>query len=229
MRKMQKIRLAAVVVSIVLLLGGTLSGTLAWMLARTSPVTNTFTTSNIAITLAETGMDDNRTKEYKMIPGVVRDKDPVVTVLENSEDCWVFIKIEKSNSLDDYISYAIDENNWEKLLDDNQQWVDGVYCTKVPVQDVNKDRSIKILGGGEAEFTLSEDQSKETYSWGSQQVLIRPDVTEKMMDAVKDKTVEMPTLTFTAYASQYIKNSTENFSQYDAWLNLPKNSTGSNT
>ena len=49
--------------SLVLLLGCSLGGTLAWLADSTGPVTNTFTVGDIDITLVET------TEDYKIVPG----------------------------------------------------------------------------------------------------------------------------------------------------------------
>ena len=75
-----------------------IGGTIAWLTDKTDAVTNTFTTSDISIELAETKSN------FKMVPGNTIDKDPKVTVKANSEACWLFVKIEESANLDDYIT-----------------------------------------------------------------------------------------------------------------------------
>lgn len=98
-----------------------IGGTIAWLTASTSPVENTFTTSDINITLAET------TTNYKMVPGNTISKDPKVTVQANSEACWLFVKIEESTTpkLDDYITYEV-ADGWTQLTG-----VSGVYYREV--------------------------------------------------------------------------------------------------
>ena len=98
-----------------------IGGTIAWLTDSTEEVTNTFTTSDINITLAET------TTDYKMVPGSTISKDPKVTVKANSEACWLFVKIEESTTpkLDDYITYEVEED-WQQLTG-----VDGVYYREV--------------------------------------------------------------------------------------------------
>ncbi len=86
----------------VLLVSATAMGTLAYLTSNDT-VTNTFTVGNVAITLDEAPVDENgkategeRVQEngYKLLPGHSYDKDPTIHVAANSEDCWLFVKIE---------------------------------------------------------------------------------------------------------------------------------------
>lgn len=186
----------ALLLSLVLVIAVVAGSSLAWLTATfEKPVINTFFDSDINIELTETTGED-----YKMIPGWMIEKDPVVTVKEGSEDCWVFIKVEESETpkLDDYIEYEIDPNNWEQLKN-GETPVEGIYVGTVPCKDIDADRSIKILLNN--------------------QVTVKGSVTKEMMDAI-DEGAEQPKLTFTAYASQYWKNNTESFGAYEAWLNI---------
>nr|MDY5756504.1 hypothetical protein [Eubacteriales bacterium] len=85
----------ALVLALTLLVVGVVAGTLAWLTAKSDVVTNTFTTSDINITLEETEGGTN--KEFKMIPGWTIEKDPKVTVVAGSEDCYLFVKVEELN------------------------------------------------------------------------------------------------------------------------------------
>ena len=80
----------------VALVSGSVAGTLAYLSMKTAPVTYTFTSGNINITLTQAvftaGEQDNGT----MLPGKVYTANPVVTVGAGSESCWLFIKIEES-------------------------------------------------------------------------------------------------------------------------------------
>lgn len=58
-----KKRTLALLVALVLVVGCIIGGTLAWLTAKTDAVVNTFTTSDIDVTLTETE------EEYKMVPG----------------------------------------------------------------------------------------------------------------------------------------------------------------
>lgn len=82
--------------------------TVALLVASSNPVVNTFTVGGVDITLTET------TTEYKMTPGVTVAKDPTVTVLANSENCWLFVKVEKENDFDTFCTYEI-QDGWTAL------------------------------------------------------------------------------------------------------------------
>ena len=71
---------AAVAGALALALG--VFGTVAWLTDTAGPVNNVFSVGNVKIGLTET------TTEFKMVPGIDIDKDPVVTVKANSEDAW---------------------------------------------------------------------------------------------------------------------------------------------
>ena len=154
--------------AVMLIVGATIGGTIAWLTDKTDAVTNTFTVGDINITLNETKSD------FKMVPGNVIDKDPVVTVVDGSEDCYLFVKIEKSTTLDKYISYTV-ASGWTEL--DN---VDGVYYRVVNATDGTKSFSV-----------LANDQ-----------VTVNEGVTKADMEALKAENATQPTLTFTAYAVQ---------------------------
>ena len=112
----------------ILLVVASVMGTLAY-LTSSDEVTNTFTVGQVKITLEETitadnGLDGNL---YHLIPGSEYTKDPVVTVLANSEDCYVFVKVD--NQISDIelagatsIAAQIAANHWTAL--DGQP---GVY------------------------------------------------------------------------------------------------------
>jgi len=202
MRKKVNKKLIVALLSFVLLFGGTFGSSLAWLLDNTEDVTNTFSASEIDIEL-----DESDNLDLKMVPGDVIGKDPFVTVKKDSEDCWVFIKVEESDNLDDYISYAIDTTVWTQLTDADGNDVENVYYTSSLSN--TEDRTYYVLGSGSEEFLIGEEQ--EPYSWANNQVLTKPDVTKEMMAET------MPTLTFTAYASQYKKNHTDPFEPYEAW------------
>lgn len=103
MKKAKKI--LALLLCAVLLVGATVAGTVAYLTDK-DDVTNTFTVGNVQIKLDEAVVDKetgkapdltNRTEdgneEVRMIPGRTIDKDPTVTVLKDSEDCYVRVKV----------------------------------------------------------------------------------------------------------------------------------------
>lgn len=125
----------AIALAVVLVLCCAVGGTLAWLSDKTDPVTNTFTAGDINIDLTET------TNNYKMVPGNTIAKDPTVTVKANSEACWLFVKVEKTNNPDNYLTYTID-SGWTALTG-----VDGVYYREVAASTT--DQSFAVLTGNQ--------------------------------------------------------------------------------
>lgn len=160
--------------SLVLLLGCSLGGTLAWLSDSTGPVTNTFTVGDVNIEL-----DETTGANYKIVPGVNIAKDPKVTVEANSEACWLFVKVDEANWPDfkdgdaRKVDYAI-ADGWEEL-----EGVTGVYYRQVGASD--NAQEFYVLAGNTV--TVSENLTKsEVQGIGTGE--------------------NAPTLTFTAYAVQ---------------------------
>ncbi len=108
----------------VLLVITTVFVTVAYLTSSDS-VTNTFTVGKVAITLDETDVDVNGTKDgdtrvkantYKLMPGHTYTKDPIVHIDANSEDCWVFVKVvNEIAAIEDStktVAAQITENGW---------------------------------------------------------------------------------------------------------------------
>lgn len=175
--------------ALVLIAGAAVGGTLAWLTDTTEAVQNTFTTSDIDITLAET------TTKYQMVPGCTIAKDPKVTVKAGSEDCYLFVKIEKSSNFDTFMTYTV-ADGWTQLKDASDNDVPGVYYRVVEASTTDQ------------EFTVLKDN----------QVTVKGTVTKADMNGLTENTY--PTLTFTAYASQFSKNNTDSFTAAEAWKNV---------
>ena len=189
MSKTKKLLIAAV--CLVAILTSAVVGTIAWLTDKTATVTNTFSPSNIDITLTE------GTFNGKMVPGVKIAKNPVVTVEGGSEACWLFVKIDEDlgawtangEPFTNYLAYSVitGTDGWTKLSD-------GIYYRQVAASAENQ--SFNILGAG----TLTVNGI--TCTWAENQVLVRPDVTKADMDKLYVANAVMPTLKFTAYACQ---------------------------
>lgn len=177
----------ALFAALVLAVGCIVGGTLAWLIDKTDSVVNTFTTSDIDIKLEETKGGENH--EFKMIPGYTIEKDPKVTVLTGSEECYLFVKLEKSANFDDFMTYQV-ADGWTALTG-----VDGVYYRQVATTEM-----------GTAYSVLEGDQ-----------VSVKGTVTKEEMNGLTAGTY--PTLTVTAYASQLYKNNKDTFTAAEAWKN----------
>lgn len=179
----------ALVLALAMIVVCVVGGTLAWLTAKTPDVKNTFTTSNVDITLTET------TTNYQMIPGYTIAKDPKVTVLAGSEKCYLFVKVEKSENFDNFMTYAM-ADGWTQ--GDGTDIPSNVYYRVVDTAAANQ------------EFGVLKNN----------QVTVSGDVTKTMLNDLTEN--NYPTLTFTAYACQFMKNNTENFTPAQAWANVPK-------
>lgn len=95
------------IVAAVLLITISAGVTVALLVSSSNTVVNTFTIGGVEISLKETTGD-----KYIMTPGVEVPKDPTITVVANSEDCWLFVKLEKENDFDTFCTYEI-ADGWQ--------------------------------------------------------------------------------------------------------------------
>lgn len=140
--------------ALVLVIGCVAGGTVAWLVAKTDTVTNTFTYGNIDITLTEEAGGTD--KQFKIIPGTDITKDPKVTVKGGSEACYLFVKVEESGTfVQDKVTYAIDKD-WTAL-----PGVNGVYYRLVDA--VTEDTAFSVLEGDKITVldTLTKDDIKD--------------------------------------------------------------------
>ena len=159
--------------ALVLVIGCVAGGTVAWLVAKTDPVVNTFTYGDIKIELAETTGPN-----YKIVPGVDISKDPKVTVKANSEACWLFVKVEETGTfVADKVTYAI-ADDWTQ--GDGTNIPANVYYREVAA--VTADTSFYVL------------QGNTKYPNGV--VTVSSDLTKTEIQTAP------ATLTFTAYAVQ---------------------------
>ena len=190
-------KVAAVLLAVIMVVGCSIGATVAYLQMKTAPIQNTFTTSDVFIELTET--EPSARNQIKMVPGAVITKNPTVKVSANSEDCYVFVKIDVANNDNDgvaYIPYDVNEKNgdtgvWTKL--------DGVANVYYCVADSNGNKNVPL-------GVLANNQ-----------VTVNPAVTRADMEAANGK---LPTMTFTAYAIQknyLVKNNTKVETAAGAW------------
>ena len=109
---------AAMILAVCLGIGGTL----AYLFTQTNSVVNTFEYGDVNIDLTETVSGTTQSaatnkvenKNFKMIPGNTLTKDPKAIVKANSEDCWLFVKIDKSANFGDFMTFEI-ATGWTEL------------------------------------------------------------------------------------------------------------------
>lgn len=189
-RRPQSAKLITTLLAMVLILGCVVGGTVAWLIASTEDVVNTFTYGDINLKLEETDTEldddeDPNTNDYEMLPGESITKDPKVTVLKESEASWLFVKLVESDNFGNFMEYemAVDgEGNplWTAL-----NGAEGVYFRQVTAEEVAE---------ADKAFWVLKDNT----------VNVKGEVTKEMLNALDESGAEnYPTLTVTAYAVQY--------------------------
>ena len=153
------IKIAALIAAIVLVIGCTAGGTVAWLVSKPDPIVNVFTVGNINAKLTETK------KEFKIVPGVEIAKDPVATVKANSEECYLFVQLTEANwptfTEADNTTRKVDNTTRKveyKIADGWTKLEDGVYYREVTKSDT-EDQSYPVLQDNKV--TVSNTLTKE--------------------------------------------------------------------
>lgn len=167
--------------ALVLVIGCVAGGTVAWLVAKTEPVVNTFTYGNINIALTEEA--GGTEKQFKIIPGTNIEKDPKVTVEGGSEACWLFVKVDKVGTfVTDKVTYAIAD-----------AWTQG-NGTEIPSNVYYREVSAEDAKNGVSYYVLAGDT---TYPNGV--ITVRDTLSKTDVDNIAAGEIS---LTFTAYAVQ---------------------------
>lgn len=172
MKKMRKI--LGVTLSAAALMAASVFGTMAY-LTDTEAVTNTFTVGKVQITLDEAKVDEmgkpdgttrwqpteeDPAQEYHLIPGHEYTKDPTIHVDADSENCYLFVKVE--NGIADIetktgktIAAQMKEIGWVEVDGDK-----GIYVLAKGENDT-PDYTYTVGGGAHVEvfneFTVDGD------------------------------------------------------------------------
>lgn len=186
MKKMRKI--LGVTLSAAALMAASVFGTMAY-LTDTEAVTNTFTVGKVQITLDEAKVDeygklldnDNsvdtdgknlaprvQKNDYKLIPGYTYTKDPIIHVDADSENCYLFVKVE--NGIADIetktgktIAAQMKDLGWVKVDSNSDGKVDNADNVYVLAKgkEGNPDYKYTVGGGAHVEvfknFTVDGD------------------------------------------------------------------------
>lgn len=219
-KKKSGFRTLALALAMILLVGSVIGGTIAWLIADTNPVVNTFTYGDINLELEETktdedgkpvdedndGVSDTTTEgnKYKMLPGETYLKDPVVTVLKGNEACWLFVELNEQGGVtvtnedgstttyefDDYLTYTI-ADGWTQLYEDGSFGVEGKEVTGVYYR-----------------FVGESDEDVEVEVLKDNEIKVLETVTKDQLNALDNngqdaETATYPSLSVTGYAVQY--------------------------
>lgn len=210
--------------AVTLAVGGAISGSIAWLVDSTNNVKSTFMVGNVNIILG----DENDTAAtyslrdggegddaFYIVPGAsITIDDPTVTVSANSEDCYLFVKIdeymgalpyENGQVFTDYLYYEMDPDEWTAGTGEDEDGNGvpvGVYYRIVERSE--EDQVFTILA-------VDEDGHNVTVSG---------DLTKTDLDTIAANE-DYPELIFWAYAVQYHSANNENFSPAEAWEMIP--------
>ena len=166
MKTKKKILVAlALVGCAILLVAGSIAGTMAYLKSTPGTVTNTFTVGKVVITLNETKVDEYgdavenadpvTANSYKLIPGHTYTKDPTIHVESGSEACWLFVKVVNGiSAIEDGTTIATQmttTHGWTAL-----EGVDNVYYKEHAKDDA---ADVKVF----ETFKLKNDAAVEDY------------------------------------------------------------------
>lgn len=159
----------------VLLVAASVLGTMAYLTAS-DEVTNTFTVGSVGLTLDEAhvyqdgtvipNVDRVRQNSYKLMPGHEYTKDPTVHVARNSENSWIFVKVE--NGISAYeAANSTEEGGYKTIAEQIKAYgwtalagVDNVYYKVYDKDTVENDLPVF------SKFKIADDAEKTT-GWGS--------------------------------------------------------------
>ena len=191
-------KVVATLLAVFLLIGIGVGGTLAYLMAKSAVVTNTFVAGNIG-TLT---LDETTGTNYIVTPGVDITKDPVVTFKDYNVDAYVFLKVDAAgwtvSGADTTYTYSIGSNKEMKwVLEGWKELEDGVYYKEV------------AAGAGEQTWTVIQNNT----------ITVSSEITEENIgDYAKG-------LAFSAYAIQQADGGADNdgkFTPAEAWNEIPK-------
>ncbi len=164
-------KIAVLLLAVVLLIGGTVGGTLAWLSAQTNEVTNTFAVGKIEITLTETfnaKSDDTLTTNDKwvgkIVPGGTEAKDPTVTVKAGSEKCYVYALVENNMKIDGVVVVTpnISANEWEAIGTNGNETLYRYIGTNADANNVVNAASADVKCEVFTQVTYNGDKIDET-------------------------------------------------------------------
>ena len=127
----------------VILAVGTVLGSLAYFTDQ-KEVQNTFTVGKVAISLTETDADEGK-KAYHLIPGMTLDKDPTVSVEDDSEDCYLFFTEEKGEQSDAALTYTLNTAGWQNFGNEGKT----IYYREVAADDA--ERTFNLIADNEVQ------------------------------------------------------------------------------
>ena len=158
MRTKKTVSMKAVVLlmAVVLLIGCTVGGSLAWLMTKTDPVQNTFVAGDIGtLTLTETwntdadGNGESESWSKIIVPGEDITKDSKVTFAGYNVDAYVFLKVDAdgwtATGADTTYEYSISTDDVKEMHWTLEGWIkldNGVYYKTVAADEGNQEWSV---------------------------------------------------------------------------------------
>lgn len=128
-----KTKLISSAISLMLIVCFAITGTVAWLVDKTDTVEDTFTFGKVEIKLIDANNNvewsatvhknaydaglyttENNEGKFKLIPGATFDFNPAVQVVDGSEPCYIFVKIEPQSGLEKYTTINLG-SGWVKV------------------------------------------------------------------------------------------------------------------
>lgn len=152
-----KTKLISSAISLMFIVCFAITGTVAWLVDKTDTVQDTFTYGKVDIELLDAtnggkwvdsahkkaknedklyiGTDNNGS--FKLIPGASFDFNPAVQVVDGSEDCYIFVKIEPQSGLEKYTTINLG-SGWVKVDGANNIYAYGTEAVMTKTSAGNK-------------------------------------------------------------------------------------------
>ena len=177
--------------AVMLVAAMSIGGMLAYF-TDTDTKENTFTVGKVEITLTEPNWDEAAAEEFnKLIPTRTIPKDPTITVAEDSQTAYTFMKVQLSEDFATLLKNYAGAKGWG--LADAGKLIDAWFVSEVQpkIMDMNLEEGYVVLG------VLSPKEPGESVTYFDE-VKVPGDVTGDMIDYVDG----VYTITVTAYAIQ---------------------------
>lgn len=169
-------RSVAALAAVILVIGCVLGGTLAYLVSKPAAKTNVFTVGKVEADLTETD------RQYHIVPGSNIEKDPKAVVKAGSEACYLFVQI--------------NEKNWPDTMEANSdaRKVDWKIADGWDPVAGEKNVYVRVVKKADAErsFPILENN----------QVTVSANLTKDELTAYYGENAVKPELTFTVYAVQ---------------------------
>ena len=224
-KKSVSMKVVVLLLAVVLLIGCVAGGTLAYLMAKSSAVTNTFVVGQIGtLTLNETDGNGQTVTErtFTVIPGTTITKDPVVTFNGNNVAAYVFLQVgadgwnmtKTAQGETSTYTYSIgaDVTNGENTIEKEMKWVLAAGWKEVPNQTNVYYREVVV--DTDVNTTATTEQYKVILN---DTITVEDGITK---DELGTNSSYAKNLTFTAYAIQQ-----DGFNSVEAAWAQAKNAT----